>query len=434
MDYREALKYIESVGKFGMNFGLKRIERICELLGNPQERLKVIHVAGTNGKGSTVTFVSNILIEEGYRVGIYTSPHLERFTERIKINNEEIPEEDVAVLIEEIKEIIDIVIAEGYEHPTEFEIVTACALKYFDEKKVDFVVLEVGLGGRLDATNVVKPLLSIITSISYDHTNILGDTIEKIAYEKAGIIKKNRPLVLYPQVEEAERVIVKRAEEMDSNTYYVKDTEWDVKEDTTKGIVFDVKIKNRVYRDLRIRMINKYQVKNAITALMAIEVLRDLGYDISDKAIYEGLEKSIWPGRFEIYKEDPYIVLDGGHNVQGIMELIFGLKKYFINKKIKIVFGVLKDKDYIKMVDELTKVCDDFITVTPESFRALKAEDLKEVIEERGKRAVAFDNMKEAVEFAINNKDYDVLVFCGSLYMIGDVRRILNSIFKKEEE
>ncbi|MCX7694599.1 MAG: bifunctional folylpolyglutamate synthase/dihydrofolate synthase [Caloramator sp.] len=431
MDYKEALKYIEGVGKFGMNFGLKRIERICELLGNPQDRLKVIHVGGTNGKGSTVTFISNVLIEEGYRVGVYTSPHLERFTERIKINNEEIPEEDVAKLIEEIKEVIAIVVEEGYDHPTEFEIVTACALKYFKEKEVDFVVLEVGLGGRLDATNVVNPLLSVITSISYDHMNILGNTIEQIAYEKAGIIKRNRPLVLYPQVEETQRVIAKRAEEMNSNIYNVKDVEYEIKEDTIEGIVFDAKIKNRVYKELRIKMINRYQVLNAITAVTAIEAVRDLGYKVSDRAIFEGLEKSMWPGRFEIYKKAPYIVLDGGHNIQGIMELTAGLKKYFENKKIKIVFGVLKDKDYVKMVDELIKVCSDFITVTPESFRALKAEELKDVIEERGKSAVAFTDMKEAVECTLNNVDYDVLVFCGSLYMIGDVRKMLNSIFKK---
>lgn len=431
MDYKEALKYIEGVGKFGMNFGLKRIERICELLGNPQDRLKVIHVGGTNGKGSTVTFISNILIEEGYRVGVYTSPHLEKFTERIKINNEEIPEEDVARLIEEIKEVIAIVVEEGYDHPTEFEIVTACALKYFKEKEVDFVVLEVGLGGRLDATNVVNSLLSVITSISYDHMNILGNTIEQIAYEKAGIIKRNRPLVLYPQVEEAQRVIAKRAEEMNSNIYNVKDVEYEIKEDTIEGIVFDAKIKNRVYKELRIKMINRYQVLNAITAVTAIEAVRDLGYKVSDRAIFEGLEKSMWPGRFEIYKKAPYIVLDGGHNIQGIMELTAGLKKYFENKKIKVVFGVLKDKDYIKMVDELIKVCSDFITVTPESLRALKAEELKDVIEERGKRAVAFTDMKEAVEYTLNNVDYDVLVFCGSLYMIGDVRKMLNSIFKK---
>ncbi|WDC83539.1 Mur ligase family protein [Caloramator sp. mosi_1] len=193
MDYKEALTYIEGVGKFGMNLGLNRIERMCELLGNPQDSLKVIHVGGTNGKGSTVTFISNILIEEGYRVGIYTSPHLERFTERIKINNEEISENDVVRLIEGMKQVIDIVVKEGYDHPTEFEIVTACALKYFREKQVDFVVLEVGLGGRLDATNIVDPLVSVITSISYDHTNILGNTIEEIAFEKAGIIKKIGP-------------------------------------------------------------------------------------------------------------------------------------------------------------------------------------------------------------------------------------------------
>lgn len=213
MNYIEAIKYIEGVGKFGMNFGLNRIKRLCELLDNPQEKLKIIHVAGTNGKGSTTTFISNILISQGYKVGTYTSPYIERFTERIKINNIEISQDDVARLVDEIKQPIEILMQEGFDHPTEFEIITACGFKYFYEKDVDFVVLEVGLGGRLDATNVVKPLVSVITSISYDHINILGDTLSKIAYEKAGIIKENIPLVLYPQLKEAREVILDVAKE-----------------------------------------------------------------------------------------------------------------------------------------------------------------------------------------------------------------------------
>ncbi|CDF58505.1 bifunctional folylpolyglutamate synthase/dihydrofolate synthase [Thermobrachium celere] len=422
MDYREALNYIESIGKFGMNFGLKRIKRMCELLGNPQHKLKIIHVGGTNGKGSTVTFISNILIKEGYKVGVYTSPHLERFTERIKINDVEISEEDVARLIEEIKEIIDIVIAEGYDHPTEFEIVTACAFKYFYEKAVDFVVLEVGLGGRLDATNVVDPIVSIITSISFDHMNILGDTIEKIASEKAGIIKEGKPLVLYPQDKGAKEVILKKADEMNSKVYLVEDVEYIIKSNTLDGIVFDVVIMDKFYKNLMIKMLNKYQVLNAITSLLTIEVLKSLGYKVSDISIYEGLKESTWPGRFEVINKDPYIVLDGGHNIQGIKELKNGIKEYFGGKKVKIVFGVLKDKDYISMVDELIEVCNDFITVTPVSPRALDAEELKEFIKNKGKNAKAFNDIDNAIEHVLNDKDCDVVVFCGSLYMIGKIR------------
>jgi len=216
MDYKEALEFIENMGKFSINLGLDRIKRICNLMGDPQNDLKVIHIAGTNGKGSTTTFISSILKSQGYRVGIYTSPYIERFTERIKINDEEIKEKEVAEYLEYLIPIIDKVIKEGHEKPTEFEIITAMAFKYFYDNKVDYVVLEVGLGGRLDATNVVNPILSVITTISYDHMNILGDTLGKIAYEKAGIIKQDIPLVLYPQEKEADEVIRKVAKEKNS--------------------------------------------------------------------------------------------------------------------------------------------------------------------------------------------------------------------------
>jgi len=431
MDYKEAIKYIESIGKFGMNFGLDRIKRICELLGNPQDKLKIIHVGGTNGKGSTVTFISNILIEEGYRVGIYTSPHLERFTERIKINREEISEDDVTRLVEEMKKVIDTIKSEGYEHPTEFEIVTACAFKYFYEQKVDFVVLEVGLGGRLDATNIVNPIVSVITSISFDHMNILGDSIEKIAYEKAGIIKKGKPLVLYPQIKEAREVILNKAKEMNSDVYLVESVSYYIKSNTLEGIYFDADIMNKKYNNLRIKMLNKYQVLNALTSLLTIEVLKNLGYEVKDSSIYKGLEASKWPGRFEVINYNPFIILDGGHNIQGIIELTNGIRQYFYGKKVKIVFGVLKDKDYIGMVDELIKICNDFLTVTPDSPRALDAVELKKIILDKGRHAEALNDIDSAIEYALNDKDCDVVVFCGSLYMIGEVRKRVKSILNE---
>ena len=223
MNYNEAINYIENTGKFAMNLGLERIERLCELAGNPEKDLKVIHVAGTNGKGSTTTFISSVLISQGYRVGLYTSPYIERFTERIKINNDEISEKEVARLITEICSDIERVELEGLERPTEFEVITACAFKYFKEQQVDFVLLEVGLGGRFDATNIVNPLLTVITTISYDHMNILGDTLGKIAFEKAGIIKSDRPVVLYPQEKEAMDVLLFQAANKNASIKLVSD-------------------------------------------------------------------------------------------------------------------------------------------------------------------------------------------------------------------
>lgn len=428
MNYIEAIKYIEGIGKFGMNFGLDRIKRLCELIGNPQEKLKIIHVAGTNGKGSTSTFISNILISQGYNVGTYTSPYLERFTERIKINNNEILEDEVVNLIENIKPAIDMVIKEGYDHPTEFEIITACAFKYFYEKQVDFVVLEVGLGGRLDATNVVTPVVSIITSISFDHMNILGDTLSKIAAEKAGIIKENIPLVLYPQQQEARDVILNIAKEKKSKVYNVSEVEYNISNDTVDGIVFNIKFDDKIYNNLKIKMVNRYQVLNAITAILTIKVLNDNGYFISDESIYNGLDNSKWPGRFEVVHKNPYIILDGGHNIQGVEELVKGLKNYFLNKKIKIVCGMLKDKDYVSMIKEMSKVCNDFIAVTPNNPRALTANELADEINKLNLKATAIENISEALEFVIKNIDYEVLVFCGSLYLIGEVRKKLKTM------
>lgn len=428
MNYKEAIDYIENTGKFGINLGLQRIKRLLSFLGNPEKDLKVIHVGGTNGKGSTVTFISSVLKSQGCRVGIYTSPYIERFTERIRINDDEISEEDVARLIDEIRPLVDRLVEEGLEHPTEFEIITACAFKYFKEKQVDFVVLEVGLGGSFDATNVVDPLLSVITTISYDHMNILGDTLSKIAFEKAGIIKKGKPVVIYPQEKEAMFMLLDAAGNKGAKVYLVEDMKYEVKNDTVDGIVFDVSGWNS-YKDLKIRMLGQHQVMNAMTALLAIEVLRIEGYKVDDSAIYKGFESARWPGRFEILHKSPYIVLDGGHNVQGIQVLVNAVKKYFNGRQITIVCGMLRDKNYPDMVKGLTEISDTFITVKPDSPRALTAEELKNVIEGSGKTAIAAESVEDAVKIGLEStKHDDVLLFCGSLYMIGHARGILRTI------
>jgi dihydrofolate synthase/folylpolyglutamate synthase len=425
MNYIEAISYIENTGKFGINLGMQRIERLCELLGNPEKELKVVHVAGTNGKGSTTTFISSILMSQGYRVGIYTSPYIERFTERIKINENEIKEEELAGLVTEIKSDIDRIVEEGLEHPTEFEIITACAFKYFKDQQVDFVVLEVGLGGRFDATNVVDPVLSVITTISYDHINILGDTLGKIAFEKAGIIKKDRPVVMYPQEKEAMDVLMKQAHDMNSKIYMVGDMKHEVVEDTVDGIVFNAAGEGE-YNNLKINLLGMHQVFNALTALKSIEVLRSEGFKVEDSAIYSGLAAARWPGRFEIISRHPYIVLDGGHNMQGIESIAASVKKYFEGRKIRIITGMLKDKDYSAMASKLGSICDYFITVEPNSPRALTADEMRQVFESLGKEAYAAGSIREGAELALDAvKEDEVALFCGSLYMIGEVRSIL---------
>lgn len=429
MNYNEAINYVENTGKFAINLGLQRIQRLCDLAGNPEKYLKVIHVAGTNGKGSTTTFISSILINQGYRVGIYTSPYIERFTERIKINDIEISEEEVARLVTEISPDIDRVEKEGLERPTEFEIISACAFKYFKEQQVDFVVLEVGLGGRFDATNIINPLLSVITTISYDHMNILGNTLSKIAFEKAGIIKKGRPVVIYPQEQDAMDVLLKEAESKNANVRLVSDMEHEVIMDSIEGIVFNA-FGNKEYKNLRLNMTGSYQVMNALTALKAVEALIEEGVNIENSAIYKGFAAAAWPGRFEIVHREPYIVLDGGHNMQGIGVLVSALKKYFPDKKVRIVCGMLRDKEYNEMIERLGEVCNDFIAVKANSPRALSAEELKRAIEVKGKKGAAAESIQEGVRKALEvTQKHEVLVFCGSLYMIGEVRGILKNIF-----
>lgn len=425
MNYNDAINFVENTGKFAMNLGLQRIQRLCDMAGNPEKYLKVIHVAGTNGKGSTATFISSVLINQGYKVGIFTSPYIERFTERIKINHDEISEEEVARLITEISPDIDRVEKEGLERPTEFEIITACAFKYFKEQQVDFVVLEVGLGGRFDATNIVNPLLSVITTISYDHMNILGDTLGKIAFEKAGIIKKDRPVVIYPQEKEAMDVLLKEAANKNADIKLVSDMKYEVLSDSTSGIIFNAS-GNMEYKGLKLNMTGSYQVMNALTALKSIETLIEEGIKIEPSAIYNGFAAAKWPGRFEIICNEPYIVLDGGHNIQGIGVLVTALKKYFSHKKIRIVCGMLRDKEYGKMIERLGEVSSDFIAVRANSQRALSAEELREAIASKGKNAIAAESISEGVNKAlkVTQKD-EVLVFCGSLYMIGEARRIL---------
>lgn len=425
MNYDEAINYVENTGKFAINLGLQRIQRLCDLAGNPEKQLKVIHVAGTNGKGSTTTFISSVLISQGYRVGIYTSPYIERFTERIKINHTEISEEEIARLVTEITSDIDKVEKEGLERPTEFEIITACAFKYFKEQQVDFVVLEVGLGGRFDATNIVNPLLSVITTISYDHMNILGDTLGKIAFEKAGIIKKDRPVVIYPQEKEAMDVILKEAVSKNADAKLVGDMKFNVLKDSTEGIAFNAS-GDREYKDLKLNMTGSYQIMNALTALKAIETLIEEGVSIDNSAIYKGFASAVWPGRFEVIHRKPYIILDGGHNIQGIDVLVSALKRYFPDKKIRIVCGMLRDKEYSEMIEGLGEVSNDFIAVRANSPRALSADELRKTIADHGKNAASAGSIREGVNMALEiTKKDEVLVFCGSLYMIGEVRGIL---------
>jgi dihydrofolate synthase/folylpolyglutamate synthase len=426
MDYKDAMTFINESHKFGSRLGLERIRILLEHMGNPQEKLKYVHVAGTNGKGSTVSFISNILIEAGYKVGIYTSPFIHRFTERIKINNLEISEKDIARIADKIKSKLDVMLANGCDHATEFEIVTAMAFQHFFENDCDIVVLEVGLGGRMDSTNIISASeVSVITTINFDHMDVLGDTLPQIAYEKAGIIKENGSVVLYPQDHLIVKLFEAICEKRNAELLKVEFSNLKSNSNTEFGQEFAYK----GYSLLKTSLLGSHQTKNAAVAIKAIEVLIDKGYVINEDDISRGIEKAKWPGRLELVNENPMFFVDGAHNVEGTKNLAENLARLFPGKKITFIAGVLSDKEFEGMMEPMIPLAERFITVTPNSLRALKARDLESYLLSRGVDAINGGEVEEAVFAALNLvSEGDVICAFGSLYYIGEVREYFGLI------
>ena len=432
MKYEEAMKYITEVGNFGSNYGLERTYKLLEYLDNPEKDLKLIHIAGTNGKGSTTSMITEILIGAGYKVGMYTSPFIEEFEERIQINRNNIPKEILATLMDEIKIAVDKVIEDGYNHPTEFEIITVLMLLYFKKENIDFGVIEVGLGGTLDSTNVIKPIIQVITSISFDHTNLLGNTLEKIAREKAGIIKKGIPTVIYPQQEEALKVIKNKCLEMGSDLYIANNENLKFENVVNRDKPYQLlKYNNEI--DILLPLLGEHQIINLSVAMKAIEVLNNRNItDISVGSIVKSIKNVTWKGRLEVLSNNPYVVIDGAHNIQGIETLSRNIKKYFKYNNLYLILGILADKDVDEMVKVITPMAKKVYAVTPNSIRAELAEDLKNEIIKYNENCQAYDDYKEAYLSALNNADENDLVLAsGSLYMIGDMRRIINKTIIK---
>ncbi len=435
MNYKEAINYIKKVGNFGSNYGLERTERLLEILGNPHKKLNVIHIAGTNGKGSTTSMIASILIEEGFNVGMYTSPFLEEFEERIQINRQNIKKNDLANYMDYIKKAVDKVIEEGYNHPTEFEIITCLMFKYFYDKKVDYAVVEVGLGGRLDSTNVVNPLLTVITSISLDHTNILGNTLEEIAREKGGIIKKNTPLILYPQKEEALKELQNISKEKSAKIYEVKKDDAKLLEIIKNDDFYQkIKIKGEFNTyNANLRLLGEHQILNCAVAVRAVEVLSKIqGFQI--KNIEKGIENARWIGRLEVLNKNPLVVIDGAHNIQGITTLKENVSKYFNYKNIILLIGILADKQVEDMIKVITPMSKYIIALTPHSDRAELGVKLKEEIEKFNKNVESFESYETAFKKALSiAREDDLILVTGSLYMIGEMRGIINHIVKQEK-
>lgn len=426
MKYIEALAYINDKDKFGSRLGLDSIGMLLGLLRDPQDDLKYIHIGGTNGKGSTASYLSYALRAGGYRVGLFTSPYIERFNERIQINGEDIPNETLGRITSIIKEKADIMVSEGYEHPTTFEIITAIAFIYFKEKCVDYVVLEVGLGGRYDSTNIIKrPLASVITTIDYDHIDVLGDTLEEISYQKGGIIKKDSIVVSYPQEEESMKVLKEIAKEKNAKFYLSSMENVRIKSTSSNGACFDFKYNEKWIKNVEISMLGEYQIYNASLALTTLFVLRDNDLiNISDMAILEGLKNMTWPGRLEVIGKDPTFLIDGAHNVQGIFQLKKALKLFDYHRLI-LGIGILKDKDALKMIQLLAPMADIIVATEVNMPRKLDADELAEKIKTYNNNVIVEKDIKKAIEKTIElANEGDMIVFGGSLYLIGEVKTI----------
>lgn len=491
-----AISKIHKFERFGSRLGLERMNVLLEKLGNPHEDLNVIHVAGTNGKGSVCKYLEEGLSACGYKMGLYTSPFIERFNERIRLNGSDISDEDLESFTSRVLAASDEMVAEGLDSPTEFEVVTAIAFLYFKEKKADIVILEVGLGGSGDSTNVVsKPMACAITSISYDHMDRLGNTLAEIAAEKAGIIKNGVPVISNVPEREAAAVIAKTAYEKNSRLYDVSKIKFLI--DDTAGTlsqIVSMELYGTDYSDVEISMLGRHQGENLKTALAIIEILRrEEKIKVERSRLYDGLKKAVQPGRFEVlvsgrscnepnaWKQQAYdrcvkeendviahermiagsapednvqmknvingdlgraesiaeagratVIIDGAHNEAGAAALQETVEKYFKDKKILLVTGMLADKQVDEILKHFTAITEDMVITEPDNPRKLNVDDLEKTLKNMGIEPLRAKDARESVKLAEKIQDeYDLILFAGSLYLIGDVRRIVRNEWGK---
>lgn len=417
MTYEEAIKYIHSVCWKGSVPGLERIRELCERLGDPQDGMKFIHVTGTNGKGSTCAMTESVLRHAGYKTGLFVSPYVRHFNERIQINGSPVSNELLAEATEAVKEHAD----EMKDAPTEFELLSAIAFLIFKHEACDIVVLEVGMGGRLDSTNIIKdPVLSVITGVSLDHTSVLGSTREDIAAEKAGIIKPRCP-VLYGDVHDdsVAEIISKRAAELSCRAYFCDKNEITVERAELNGSVITV----GSHKSVKIPLLGLYQTENAARVLKIVDILRDRGFDISEEALRNGMASVRWRARFEKLSESPLVIYDGSHNPEGIDAAVRTIKHYFGSERVNVLTGVMADKDYTDMARELAPLADKVYAVTPSNPRSLSSDILAETY--RRCHADAFDcgSVESGYKAALkDSKERGKALIClGSLYMYSEV-------------
>lgn len=418
MNYDQAMEYLDSIAGCGIVPGLDSIRQLCSRLGDPQKNIRWVHIAGTNGKGSVLAYISTILSGAGYRVGRYLSPTIREYRERIQVNGKMIPKTALCRHLETVKTVCDQMVAEGLPQPTPFEVETAVGFLFFQEKGCQIGVLECGMGGLLDATNLIEDtLVSVIASIGMDHMKFLGGSLEKIAEQKAGIIKKGSAVVCMRQDERVEKVIAEKAEEMGAELFFsdashAKNVKYGLEKQT-----FDF----WGMKKLEISLAGQFQVSNAILAVNAVKVLAEKGFPVSEKDIREGLKNTIWPGRFTILGKKPLMIADGAHNEDAAQKLAKSIEFYFTNRRIIYIMGVLKDKEYDKVIALTHRFADQIITVTPpENPRALAAIDLAKEVAKVHPLVTAAESVEEAVEMAklLAGKE-DVILAFGSLSYLG---------------
>ncbi|MFA7412115.1 MAG: folylpolyglutamate synthase/dihydrofolate synthase family protein [Tissierellaceae bacterium] len=429
MKYQDALDYIKETNKLGSRFGLESITRLLDLLDNPQKDLKVIHIGGTNGKGSTSSYLNNILVNGGYRVGLFTSPYMDKVNESIKLNGVDISDEDFTRIFSLIVDKIQVMKEEETGTPTTFDILTSLGFMFFKEKEIDYLILEVGLGGRKDSTNIISsPLASVFTTIDYDHVDVLGTSIEEIALEKSGIIKDNSLVISYPQKKSVEDILAGEAKEKNAEFYRCPLENLVIREISSRGSVFDFSYGGNFMEAIEISMIGEYQIYNAALALTTVLVLREKhGLQIADNMIRRGLKESKWPGRLELIREKPAILLDGAHNLQGTIQLkkALGLFDY---RRLILCIAILKDKDVEHMIEEIAPLADEIIVTEVDMSRKLEAEVLAMEVSKYNKSVTVEKDLQRAIGASLEKtKEGDMLVFGGSLYLIGQVRKILKS-------
>lgn len=439
MDYEESMKHLESLDKFGIHLGLERIKILLANMGNPQEKLKFIHIAGTNGKGSASTMLCNILTAAGYKTGLFTSPYVVDFRETFQIDGKMISKSEFAECAQFVLEKSLVSEFEG-EHATKFEVMTAIAFEWFYRSKCDYVCLEVGLGGKDDSTNIIgQAVMQVIMSISMDHVGILGNSLKEIALKKAGIIKGNTTVIYPLQEKDVFEVIKSKCKEMNSSYIIPEVDELKLIEDDSN---YETKADSFIYKNQRYSksLLGEVQFYNCITVIEAANELKKIGLKISDDNIYYGLSHTTLPARMEILSDDPFVFLDGSHNADGAKALktILGKIKQKKKGKFTIIMGVLADKDYKEILKMIAPFASEFIAVSPDNPRALEAEKLAYEANGYCSQCISFNDLNKAVSYAFdktfkfeckdeNNiiKNDNALVVCGSLYLAADIRQVL---------